>query len=297
MALQTEVWIRDIQEILYANNEFLNYAVNHSEFVNNKTVHVPISGALPDVTVDTLSAPETITERTDTELTYNLSAFRSKPILVDDLDEIQTSYNKRQSVLSNQVAALADRIAQETLVDWAAPTANVVTTSGALEAVLPTGATGTRKAITLADLREAAKVMDKQNVPKNDRYCVMPSDLYYQLLADSAVLSSETMGSANLPTGVVRQLFGFNIVTRSSTAIYDVANAVKAVGAASAVTDNFACICYQAGFVAKAMGATKVFSDEDKPEYYGSIFSAMQLHKGAKLRTDGTGTVAIVQEA
>ena len=139
--------------------------------------------------------------------------------------------------------------------------------------------------------------MDKANTPKNDRYLLMDSDLYYQLLEDNAVLNSQTMGAANLPTGVVRQLFGFNIMTRSSTVIYDVSNVAKAVGAAAAGTDNLSCIGWQSGFVAKAMGSTKVFADEDKPEYFGSVFSAMQLHKGAKMRTSGVGTVSIVQEA
>lgn len=297
MALQTEVWIRDIQEQLFANNEFLNYAVNHSEYVNNKTVHVPIAGSPPSVEVDRSSLPAAISQRTDTELTYNLAEFTTNPMLITNLEEIQTSYNKRQSVLGHHISAMADLIAQNTLVDWAAPAANVVVTTGAASSVLAPSATGTRKAITLADLRSAAAKLDKQNVPKNDRYAIMDSELYYQLLSDSTVLSSETMGSANLPSGVVRQLFGFNILTRSNTPIYDNTNNVKAVGAAGAITDNLSVICYQAGFVAKAMGATKVFADEDKPEYYGSVFSALQMHKGSKLRTNGTGTVAIVQVA
>ena len=297
MALQTEVWVRDIQEQLFASNEFLNFAVNHSEFVNNKVVHVPIAGSAPTVEIDRSSLPATISQRTDTELTYTLQEFTTDPMLITDLDEIQTSYAKRQSVLGHHVSAMADLIAQSALVDWAAPAANVIPTTGSAESLKPTGATGTRKAVTLADIRSAAALMDKQNVPKNDRYLEMDSDMYYQLISDSAVLSSETMGSANLPSGVVRQLFGFNIMTRSSTPIYDVANAVKAVGAAGAVTDNLSCIGWQSGFVAKAMGATKVFADEDKPEYYGSVFSAMQLYKGTKLRSTGVGTVAIVQVA
>lgn len=297
MALQTEIWIRDIQEQLYADNMFLNYCVNHSEYVNNKIVHVPIAGSAPNVEIDRSVLPATIAERADTELTYQLAEFTTDPMLIRDLDEIQTSYNKRQSVLSHHVAEMADQIAQNTLVDWAAPTANVVPTTGALESIAPVGATGDRKALVLADLRSAAALMDRQNVPKNDRYAVMPSDMYYQLISDSTTLNAETMGTANLPSGVVRQLYGFNIVTRSSTAIYDAANAVKAVGAAPAADDNLAVICFQSGFVAKAMGSTKIFADEDKPEYYGSVFSAMQLHKGSKLRNDGKGTVAIVQSA
>jgi len=298
MALQTEVWIRDIQEELYANNEFANYSVNHSEFVNNKTVHVPIAGTAPNVEIDRSSLPASISERTDSELTYNLEEFTTDPMLIRDLDEIQTSYNKRQSVLSHHVREMADKIATECLIDWSTDTAaNIVRTSGAAGSSLAPGATGTRKVLTLADIRSAAAKMDKQNVPKSGRYMVCDADMYYELLADSTVLNAETMGRPNLPDGVVRMLHGFNIIVRSSTPIYDNTPAVKASGAASATTDNLCCIAWHEGFVAKAMGATKVFADEDKPEYYGSVFSALQLHGATKLRSDDTGVVAIVQEA
>jgi hypothetical protein len=40
-----------------------------------------------------------------------------------------------------------------------------------------------------------------------------------------------------------------------------------------------------------------VYSDENKPEYYGSVFSAMVLHAAQVIRTDRAGVGAIVQIA
>lgn len=297
MALQTEVWIKDIQEQLYAENEFISKSMNDSIFINNKKVHIPQAGAVPNVEVDRSSYPATIGQRTDTDLEYSMRDYSVDPTLIVDIDEIQTSYAKRSSILMSQLDVLNEEIALRTMNAWGAPTANVINTSGALEAILPAGAIGTRKAVTLADLRNVAKAFDLQNVPKNGRYILMPADMYYQLLADNAVLNSQTMGQANLPSGVVKQLFGLNIMVRSATPIYDVSNAIKAVGAVSAITDNFSAIAWQQNFVSIAKGNIKVFADEDNPAYFGSLFSAQVLHGANKRRTDNKGLVTLVQEA
>jgi len=295
MGLQKEVWIRDIQEQLYAANPFLNFSVNHNEFITDKTVHVPLAGTAPNVEINRSVLPAGITQRADSELTYNLNEFTTDPMLITDIDEIQTSYNKRQSVLGHHINEVAEKIALQSMVDWAAPAANVIKTTGSNASVRPVGASGDRKAVTLADIRSIAAFFDRNNIPRNGRYIAMPSDLYYQLIADNTVLNAETMGTPNLPSGIVRQLYGINIIARSETVIYDNADAVKAVGAASATTDSFGCIAWQEGFVARAMGATKVYADIDKPEYYGSIFSTATMHGTSKLRTSGLGTVALVQ--
>jgi hypothetical protein len=297
MALQTEIWTQDIKETLYAGNDFIMNSVDHGAFVNNKVVHVPQSGAAPSVEKNRSAFPATIAERTDTELTYTLDEFSTDPVRVRDIDEIQTSYLKRQSVMGQSISALNDEVAANCLVDWAAPAANVIQTTGGDESFAPAGATGTRKAITLADIQALARLFDGQNVPENDRFLLLPSDMYWQLHNNTDTLNSETMGSANLPSGVIRELFGFNIMKRSSTAIYDVANAVKAVGAAPVVTDNLAALAWQSGMVSKALGSINVYSNEKVAEHYGDIISTMVLHKGSKLRSDNVGVGAIVQQA
>ena len=46
MALQVEIWVKSIIEGLFANNTFAARSVDHSEFVNEKTVHVPNAGEI-----------------------------------------------------------------------------------------------------------------------------------------------------------------------------------------------------------------------------------------------------------
>jgi hypothetical protein len=112
----------------------------------------------------------------------------------------------------------------------------------------------------------------------------------------------DSYGKSALPDGVVNRIHGFDIMIRSTVVVYDntATPVIKAVGddgtpTTPATTDNLACLAYHPSFVAKAVGAADVFIDENKPEYYGSIVSALQLFGASKMRTSQTGIVAIVQ--
>ena len=305
MAIQKEVWISDIQENLFANNEFINRATDHSMWISNKTVHVPQAGANPAVSKNRAVLPATITQRTDTDLTYDMAEFTTDPILIANIEELQVNYSKRKSVLAQHVATLGDVIGNQTLYAWAPAGAGTYrkTTGSAVSSALAPTATSTRLAITLADIAAAKGILDKQNIPQTGRVLVMPADMYNaQLLAIADVYQAQSYGSSALPSGVVNRIHGFDIIVRPSVVVYDNSGtpALKAVDAdgtptTEATTDNMACLAYHPSYVAKAMGDTKVFYAEDQPEYYGSYFSALQMWGSAKLRTDQKGIVAIVQ--
>jgi len=304
MALQTEIWANDIKENLFANNEFVTMSVDQSAFAANKVVHVPQSGANPNVEINRSVLPAVAAERTDSELTYLLNEFTTDPIVVRDIDETQTSYNKRQSVLAGHIDAMNDRIGDQTAFDWAVSgtpqAANIVRTSGALVAdALAPSATGTRKKLDKVDVRNLAKRFDAQNVPANDRFLLLNSDMFYQLFDDTALLSRDFMEKSSQERGVITELYGFKIMKRSKVVVYDnAADPVKkAVGAAGAATDNLGCIAWQRTSVARAMEGIKTFGETDAPEWYGSIFSAMAIFGSAILRADIAGVGSIVQEA
>lgn len=303
MALQTEVWVKDIKENLFSgDNSFMRMAVNHDAYVNNAVVHIPQAGAAPAVVKNRSTFPATISERTDTEKTYNLSSYTVDPIRVRKFDELQTSYNKRQSILKNNISVLNDRMALETLFSWspsaAADTARIIRTTGAnsSEALAPS-ATGTRKSITLADIRKAAAIMDKDNVPSMGRFMIMDSDLWYQLLADTTLTSRDYTQASNIETGTVGELYGFKIMKRSKTNIFDntAVPVIKAVGAAGAATDNLSVLAWHEDSVAQALGAIYPYLNEGVAENYGDIFSA-EIEQGSSIcRTGKEGIVTIVQ--
>jgi len=305
MALQTEVWVNDIKENLFSgDNSFMRMAMNHDAFVNDAVVHIPQAGAVPNVEKNRSVFPATITERADSEKTYNLGSFTVDPIRVRRFDELQTSYQKRQSILRNNINVLNDRMALETMFSWgvsgAGDVANIVRTTGAASSTaLSPGATGTRLAITIADIRKCAQIMDKQNIPSMGRKMLLDSDLWYQLLEDPTLTSRDYTQASNIETGMVGQLFGFDIMKRSKTNVYDNAAVpvIKAIGSAPAVTDNLSGIAWHEDSVCQALGGIYPFLNEGVAENYGDIFSA-EIEQGSTIcRSDKAGVLALIQAA
>lgn len=300
-ALNTEVWVRDIQENLFANNMHATRGVNRSAFVNNLTVHEPQAGANPAIVKNRSTFPATVGKRTDAEVTWNIDEYSTDPIHIDDIEKTELSYDKRASVLQQHLDTLNDRIGDEALFGWASDTAaRQVRTTGVLgDGSLSPGATGTRRALVKEDVRAMAALFDRDNVPSQNRFMSVPSDVYYELFDDDTMINSRTIGKAALPDGVVNELFGFNIVKRSKVVVYDDAGtpAKKAVGAAAAATDNFGIVCWQMNSVAYATGSIKVFAENNKPEWYGDIISALVRYGTRILRTDEKGVGVIVQAA
>jgi hypothetical protein len=306
MALQQEVWAKDIQDNFYQNNEFLQKSTDHSMWVNFKTVHIPQAGSASSVEQNRAILPASIGSRTDTELTYNLNEYSIDPILLTNLEEIQISYNKRASVLYNIVEALKYTVATQTLYSWAPSGASrIVPTTGSTSTQnLPhSTATGSRKMITIADLTSAKNKLDADNVPQMGRVLLIPSYMYnIDLLNISGINQAYGFGSPVLPNGVVARVMGFDIYIRPDVLVYDntgtpVIKAINGDGTltSAAATDQGAAIAYHPAFVATAMGAIKMFYRENDPVYYGNVLSGLLMHGAAKMRTDQKGVVAIVQ--
>ncbi|MGV7234653.1 MAG: phage capsid protein [Nitrosomonadaceae bacterium] len=298
MALQQEIWISDIQENLYEGQEFISHSMSHDAFIENKTVHVPQAGSVPVIVKDRSSYPATIAQRTDTELTYDMAEFTTDPTHITDIDELQTSYAKRQSVLANQLETLRERIGTETAQIWTPTGASkIIRTTGASTATLPAGATGTRKLVTKEDIFKLAERMDSENVAQGNRFLLMTTSMYYELFQIDALVRKDFMNRANLPDGVIDQLANFNIMVRPTVSLITAADGKLAVGASATATDSFGCLAWQQNSVAKAKGSIKVFADEDKPEFYGSIFSALVMHGASRLRSDDKGVFTLAQGA
>jgi len=301
MALQTEVWVKDIQETLFEENEFLNLAVDHSEFLTDITVHIPQSGAKPNVVKNRTENVAEVKRRTDTELTYNLDNYTTDPFLVKNIEELQISYAKRQSILGQHIATLGDVIAVSTLNKWAVSgsTTHVLRTSGADTAMMPHAtATGTRNLLTVQDLALAAARMDFDKAPKKGRFIVVPTAMFYGLFTDKELLNQRALiGEDMLKAGVVAMLHGFKIIVRGEVVRYTSAagNVLRASDAAPAATDCAGAICFSRFMVTQAVGEVMVYLNEKDARAHGDIMSAEANHGAHFLRPNNVGRVSIAQ--
>ncbi len=301
MAIQVEVWQNHIEGNLFKDNEFLMCSTDAGQYVmQGKVVHIPQAGGTATVEKNRSSFPATASERTDTEVTYNLDAYTTDPILIRNAEVVELSYNKRESVIGEYEAALRQRIADEVLIKWAPTTSTrIIRTTGDDVETHLSGTSGYRKAITTSDLRKAQLTMNKQNVSKTDRYALFSADMLDQLVKSLSDTQYRDFSKAlDEKTGVVGMLYGFKIMQRSDTVVYNAAaTAVNAYGASVAADDNDAVICWQKDAVERAIGSITFFERQQDPLYFGDVYS-FEVRMGGRIRrNDQKGLVAIVQVA
>lgn len=300
-----DVWVKDIKDTLNENADFITRSTDHSEYIAFETVHIPQSGANPTILTAPTSLPLTIEQRTDTVRTYSMVQYALNPLLITNLDELQTSYDKRQSVLGQQISTMTAHIGDTVAVSWAASgNDNIVETTGsAVATALPPSGTGTRKAVTLADIIEMAKKLDKDNVSRKGRVLLMDTDMFWELHSISDIVRASYNGFAKntMQTGVIAQLYGFDIMMRNTVAVFAKAGtSAKAVGAAAAADDRRACIAFHPSTVSRALGSIRPLYDagsngNGKPEYLGSLFNIEVMLGSAILRDDMKGVASLVQ--
>lgn len=154
MALQVEIWVKSIIEGLFANNTFAARSVDHSEFVNEKTVHVPNAGAAPNVEKNRTVFPANVTERKDVDLIYQMDEFTVDPVRIPHAEQVELSYNKRESVTRQSRRKLAQDIYESIIYNWIPEGVKVVETLGEAVAAHIKEATGNRKRMTKQTVEE-----------------------------------------------------------------------------------------------------------------------------------------------
>lgn len=319
--IQKEIWTNYIDENLYKDNSFLEQSMDHSEYVDNLTVHSPQSGDDGEVVENRTMFPATVTSRTDTTVDWDINEYTASPWKISNAEEVELSYNKLESMLYSRRAILDQKIADGALYAMA-PTGtaqlrnaggtnnNIFRSSGVpnmdLNAAkvysagyLPSTSGVLKLNFGLYDILEIATYFDDNNIPKADRHLACSSRALRQIINDITVSKyRDSISEFNTTEGTIKRLLGFEFHVRSTIVRYDssLLPVAKAQSAAAAATDNDAIICWQKAAVRRAKGETKVYDDADRPEYYGKLFSLLKRFGMSISRNDELGVAAIVQQ-
>lgn len=293
MALNKQIWLSTIQENFYPNDSFAVHSVDDSAFVSYKTVHVPNAGAPSGVAINRTQKPASVNQRTDNELTYDIDELTTNPIHIPNVDVVELSYDKRQSVLMNDRQQLQKAAMENLLYKWAEVGTTIKTSGDTTTAHTSTTATGTRKKITKGDVLKIATKFNVDDVPLEGRYLLLDASMYNDLLADLTDKElSAYLASANAQGGVLGRLYGFDIMMRSRVLRLNDGAVVK-WDAEDAATEVAAALAWQQGCVSRAIGEIKMFDSTDDPLYYGDIYSFLLRTGGALRRYDKKGVVLL----
>lgn len=296
MALQVEIWVKSIIEGLFANNTFAARSVDHSEFVNNKTVHVPNAGAAPNVEKNRTVFPASVTKREDVDLKYDMDEYTVDPVRISHAEQVELSYNKRESIVRQSRRKLAQDIYDSIIYDWIPEGVKVVETIGAAVAAHIKGATGDRKLMTKKTVEELQTLFDEQDLPEEGRCILLDARMYNQLMNSMTDAEQNNfLNCADPARGVIGKYFGFDFYKRSKVAKVATDGTVKPWSAADAATDCAAGLAWHEDCVSRALGESVLFDDEGNPLFYGDVISFLQRAGGKSIRADKAGIVLIKQ--
>ena len=301
MAIQKEIWQKDIVKNLYKDNEFAKFAVNGDSYVlGGAVVHIPYAGAPAVIKKNLTSFPQTAVNRTDTEATYALDIYYALPRQIQKLEEYQLSYDKRMSVVGEDIQQLTQTAMEGLLYRWAPVTANIIETVGADSALdlIDATATGTRKLFTKATFTGIIKKMRKANLGNTNIQCLMTTEHYHQFFESlSEGEKTNFHNVADLKEGAIGKFMGINIFMRSTVLRYRKIATVwtvvdeQDVAFAAGTGDSAATLFWSDIAVERAKGDINVFEDNGNPLYYGDVFSANMFLGGRKRRNEGVYAV------
>lgn len=300
MALNVEVWLPHLQENFFPDDSFVSKSIDDSTHVNNRKVHIPNAGKPSRVVVNRSDLPTDFKQRTDQDLEYTIDELTTDPIRISNIEEVELSYSKRESVIRNDRAEL-QRVAHVNILHrWAEAGSKslvVKTTGEAVDPHTDASATGKRKAIKRGDILKLMTGFNKQEIPKEDRYLLLDTEMYAQLLDDMTESDKYAFfASADAKTGVLGKLYTFNILERSSV--------LRVKGAEDTIiheadeheaTERAAGLAWHESCVSRALGAIKFFAREGDPLLYGNGYSFLARAGGSHRRYDKKGVALLVQ--
>ena len=297
MALQIQIWVKAIIEMLFADNSFAARSIDHSEFVEGKTVHVPNAGDGPGVEKNRSTFPATVTQRQDVDLYYDIDEFTVDPVRISNAEEVELSYSKRESVIGSSRRKLADKIYSDLIYKWIPAGVSVVKTVGGSVAAHLVDATGKRKAMTKAVVEQVQIMFDEWDIPEEGRFMLLDARMYNQL--KNSLTDAETvhfLAGADPVKGVIGEYAGFRFYKRSKVAKVTAAGVIKEWSAVNTATDCAAGLAWQEDCVSRALGDSVLYDDEKNPLYYGDVISFLQRAGGSCIRSDKKGVVLIMQD-
>lgn len=315
MAVVVEIWQDHIENEIFKANGFVRKSTSADEYIQGgkggKVVHIPQSGGSGNVVKNRSSFPATVRDREDTDVIYLLDSHSSDPVRIPWRDEMQLSYDKRQSVLGEDMDKINQVVAEGTLLNWvkspvfkdygatALPAANKILTTGANRAATALGATGNRRAGVLNDLQRMAtyfKSIDRWFEGKMHALLTpqMQADMFP---ADSVITATymQNVTEEERRAGIMYKCQGWNIWGRSTVLRTDTDLAFREPGEAGAATDNTASLFWYENAVEFAFSGVQMFFQEKAPQFYGDVYSLETISGGRAKRADYKGVGVLIE--
>lgn len=285
MSVLNQYFAKEVVDFLYKDDSFMSKLANKNDFLNGKQVHIPqYQNQITVVKNAAITLTKDADEAVEIDLTFTLDDYSmDKPLVVRDIEELQTSYDKMSAVFRNTAKQFAEFIADEILsilITDAEGKSTIIETTGALGVANGSDNLTAKKLITYADLLSAKKEMDSQNVGK-DRICLIDSELFHELMTDEQVIKYINFGSQTAVEGSTPRLAGFNLMERSTVGDDGV--------------DSRYAMCFVNNEIVVADETPQVYVSENDVTWLGNAVRLRSAVGAINPRQDGKNVVLIKQ--
>lgn len=288
--LLKEIWISRLMEKFYPTAPWLARSQDFSGNVQYNTINLAEIGADPVVLINNTTYPVPYVDRTDVPLALPLDYYDTTTTVVYNAEAVQLAYNKMDTVIAQHGKALA--AAQSAKAAWNFAPAAVT----AFTPIIPTFgypkttyAAGARLPFSFAMIIAAAQAFDALNLPQDGRILVLCTQHKQDLLNQDVNLFK---GFTDYKSGMIGQLYGFDIYTSTQCPTYNNNTIVKnAFGAAPAGTDAICSFFFMASEVMRAVGTMDLFSRLRDPDVRGDLVGFQQRFVALSIRGKYQGAI------
>jgi len=281
--ISPEIWLAEVMEDFRPNTSFISEARNLDAWVNANSINLAEAGADPAVLENNAIFPISMAQRADTPFNIALDTHDTETTVVQNLEQVEASYDKMASVVAGHKAALQKRAGLKAAYKWA-PSAN-----GTYTPLLDcTGATfNGLKMPELENIVSLDAEMNKKDFPMG-RTLVLDPYHYAALVKEDMKLFKNVLTNGGM-------LFNFKMFVHSNNPVYHKSTGVKAAyRAAATANDAPSSIIFVNSEVGVAIGDYEVFAQYKCPDVKGDKINFQQRILLASLRSKAYGALKSV---
>lgn len=295
----------DLQKMLWPDNTFYSGAQVDEAGWESDEVEIPQDeDGEAEVRVNPTQLPLPMSIEEDKKLSYKADLLVTLPHAVTWNNQLLVSYDKRAAKLEKHRSSLEKQIAERIMYGWSPTKAEFIrqTTGATTRPASAPGATGVRKVALEADFRWMAERFDRMDIPDDGKRRLVVDPGMKQDVWDvmKAFGSGTELNNFLRGFGKLGYLFSFEVFLRSTTQRYtEAATPVKkAVGSASATTDNVASIAFHLRHVRYCKSPVQVWMDsQPRGELAGGISMNCGVRSGGTMsRLSEKGVLALVED-
>lgn len=272
-----QIFANIILALFYPEFSWLKELTSMDHMVSANKINLAEVGADPEVVKDNSVWPLTPTQRTDTGIEIPLATFDTVPTHVTNVEEMETNYNKCESVARQHVNALYT-LASKSAAHNIAPSSH----SAATPVLATTGNDrgDGNKALTYADLLRLRTAFNKQNYPMEGRILLLCPEHEEDLLAEDVDRYNRIM-----TTG---QVAGFKVYTFNGNPQYSTAGSKQAYGTSNKQPSS---VAFCKSEVMRAMGTIEGEPEKRWADYRGWLLGFQMRFVAMPFRSKGIAAI------